>query len=202
MAKQSSDLNSECDREGGQLQPAERPAQPHHLRPGAPTSLQTEYQGNHLGERDSSSPGSPQGPLAPPSSPSPFATRSPLFMFVRRSPLLSRSSSGYFSFDIDRSPAPMNCDKATQTPSPPCQAINHYLSAMGKQEHASRWQSRPIPEDMRPEIWIAQELRRIGDEFNASYCPRRGLLDYQGVNHQIIILRLLHYIVRFIWRMQ
>ncbi|XP_025019988.1 bcl-2-like protein 11 isoform X3 [Python bivittatus] len=131
MAKQSSDLNSECDREGGQLQPAERPAQPHHLRPGAPTSLQTEYQGNHLGERDSSSPGSPQGPLAPPSSPSPFATRSPLFMFVRRSPLLSRSSSGYFSFDIDRSPAPMNCDKATQTPSPPCQAINHYLSAMG-----------------------------------------------------------------------
>uniref|UniRef100_A0A8B9I6Q1 Bcl-x interacting BH3 domain-containing protein n=1 Tax=Anser brachyrhynchus TaxID=132585 RepID=A0A8B9I6Q1_9AVES len=25
----------------------------------------------------------------------------------------------------------------------------------------------------RPEIWIAQELRRIGDEFNASYCPRR-----------------------------
>ncbi|KAM6460978.1 bcl-2-like protein 11 isoform 1-T1 [Liasis olivaceus] len=214
MAKQSSDLNSECDREGGQLQPAERPAQPHHLRPGAPTSLQTEYQGNHLGERDSSSPGSPQGPLAPPSSPSPFATRSPLFMFVRRSPLLSRSSSGYFSFDIDRSPAPMNCDKATQTPSPPCQAINHYLSAMGKQEHASRWQSRPIPEDMRPEIWIAQELRRIGDEFNASYCPRRsrwsiscnrqeiGLLDYQGVNHQIIILRLLHYIIRFIWRMQ
>ncbi|XP_015676417.1 bcl-2-like protein 11 isoform X2 [Protobothrops mucrosquamatus] len=141
MAKQSSDLNSECESEGGQLQPAERPAQPPHLRPGAPTSLQTEYQ--------------------------------------------------------DKSSAPMNCDKATQTPSPPCQAINHYLSAM-----ASRWQSRPIPEDMQPEIWIAQELRRIGDEFNASYCPRRGLLDYQGVNHQIIILRLLHYIVRFIWRMQ
>ncbi|XP_060610463.2 bcl-2-like protein 11 isoform X2 [Anolis sagrei] len=197
MAKQSSDLNSECHREGGQLQPAERPVQPPHLRPGAPTSLQTEYPGNHSGERDVSSPGSPQGPLAPPSSPSPFATRSPLFMFVRRSPLLSRSSSGYFSFDIDRSPAPMSCDKATQTPSPPCQAINHYLSTM-----ASRWQSRPIPEDMRPEIWIAQELRRIGDEFNASHYPRRGFLDYQAVNHQIIILRLLHYIVRFIWRMQ
>ncbi|XP_061481529.1 bcl-2-like protein 11 isoform X2 [Rhineura floridana] len=195
MAKQYSDLNPECDREGGQLQPAERPVQ--HLRPGAPTSLQTEYQGNHSGERDSSSPSSPQGPLAPPSSPSPFATRSPLFMFVRRSPLLSRSSSGYFSFDTDRSPAPMSCDKATQTPSPPCQAFNHYLSAM-----ASRWQSRSIPEDMRPEIWIAQELRRIGDEFNASYCPRRGFLDYQAVNHQIIILRLLHYIVRLIWRMQ
>ncbi|XP_048338120.1 bcl-2-like protein 11 isoform X1 [Sphaerodactylus townsendi] len=203
MAKQFSDLNSECDREGRQLQPAERPSQPQHLRPGAPTSLQTEYQGNHSGERDGSSPGSPQGSLAPPSSPSPFATRSPLFMFVRRSPLLSRSSSGYFSFDIDRSPAPMSCDRATQTPSPPCQAFTHYLSAMGKQDHeASRRQSRSVPEDIQPEIWIAQELRRIGDEFNASYCPRRGFLDYLAVNHQIVILRLLHYIVRLIWRMQ
>ncbi|XP_042104089.1 bcl-2-like protein 11 isoform X7 [Ovis aries] len=72
MAKQPSDVSSECDREGGQLQPAERPPQ---LRPGAPTSLQTERQ--------------------------------------------------------DRSPAPMSCDKSTQTPSPPCQAFNHYLSAMG-----------------------------------------------------------------------
>uniref|UniRef100_A0A8D2MSG8 Bcl-x interacting BH3 domain-containing protein n=1 Tax=Zonotrichia albicollis TaxID=44394 RepID=A0A8D2MSG8_ZONAL len=26
--------------------------------------------------------------------------------------------------------------------------------------------------EVQPEIWIAQELRRIGDEFNASYCPR------------------------------
>ncbi|XP_073647224.1 bcl-2-like protein 11 isoform X5 [Tursiops truncatus] len=72
MAKQPSDVSSECDREGGQLQPAERPPQ---LRPGAPISLQTERQ--------------------------------------------------------DRSPAPMSCDKSTQTPSPPCQAFNHYLSAMG-----------------------------------------------------------------------
>uniref|UniRef100_A0A8C9IIA1 BCL2 like 11 n=1 Tax=Piliocolobus tephrosceles TaxID=591936 RepID=A0A8C9IIA1_9PRIM len=71
MAKQPSDVSSECDREGRQLQPAERPPQ---LRPGAPTSLQTEPQ--------------------------------------------------------DRSPAPMSCDKSTQTPSPPCQAFNHYLSAM------------------------------------------------------------------------
>lgn len=91
----------------------------------------------------------------------------------------------------------MSCDKATQTPSLPCQAFNHYLSSM-----ASRRQTQPIPEDMRPEIWIAQELQRIGDEFNASYCPRRGFLDYPAVNHQIIILRLLHYIVRLIWRMQ
>ncbi|XP_029793700.1 bcl-2-like protein 11 isoform X5 [Suricata suricatta] len=79
MAKQPSDVSSECDREGGQLQPAERPPQ---LRPGAPTSLQTQRQ-------------------------------------------------------------------------------------------ASMRQSQAAPADMRPEIWIAQELRRIGDEFNAYY-PRRG----------------------------
>ncbi|XP_032099635.1 bcl-2-like protein 11 isoform X7 [Sapajus apella] len=168
MAKQPSDVSSECDREGRQLQPAERPPQ---LRPGAPTSLQTEPQGNpegnHGGEGDSCPHGSPQGPLAPPASPGPFATRSPLFIFVRRSSVLSRSSSGYFSFDTDRSPAPMSCDKSTQTPSPTCQAFNHYLSAM-----ASMRQSQAEPAGMRPEIWIAQELRRIGDEFNAYY-PRR-----------------------------
>ncbi|KYO18411.1 bcl-2-like protein 11 isoform B [Alligator mississippiensis] len=144
MAKQPSDLNSKCGSEDRQLQRSERPSQPQPVRPGAPTSIQTQYQGN-----------------------------------------LS-----------DRSPAPMSCDKSTQTPSPPCQAFNHYLSAM-----ASRWQYRSIPEDMQPEIWIAQELRRIGDEFNASYCPRRGFWDNQGVNHQII-LRLLHYIIRLIWRRQ
>ncbi|XP_039385320.1 bcl-2-like protein 11 isoform X7 [Mauremys reevesii] len=145
MAKQPSDLNSECNREGGQFQSIERPSQPQHLRPGAPTSIQTQYQ--------------------------------------------------------DRSPAPMSCDKSTQTPSPPCQAFNHYLSAMGKQDHASRWESPSIREDMQPEIWIAQELRRIGDEFNASYCPRRGFLDNPAVNHQIV-LRLLRYIIRLIWRLQ
>ncbi|XP_011722864.1 bcl-2-like protein 11 isoform X2 [Macaca nemestrina] len=137
MAKQPSDVSSECDREGRQLQPAERPPQ---LRPGAPTSLQTEPQ--------------------------------------------------------DRSPAPMSCDKSTQTPSPPCQAFNHYLSAM-----ASRRQAEPA--DMRPEIRIAQELRRIGDEFNAYYARRVFLNNYQAAEDhpQMVILRLLRYIVRLVWRM-
>ncbi|KAI5251220.1 Bcl-2-Like Protein 11 [Manis pentadactyla] len=134
MAKQPSDVSSECDREGGQLQPAERPPQ---LRPGALIPLQTEPQ--------------------------------------------------------DRSPAPMSCDKSTQTPSPPCQAFNHYLSAM-----ASMRQSQAVPADMRPEIWIAQELRRIGDEFNAYYPRRVFLNNYQAAeaHPQMIILRLLRYIVR------
>ncbi|XP_021780880.2 bcl-2-like protein 11 isoform X5 [Papio anubis] len=107
MAKQPSDVSSECDREGRQLQPAERPPQ---LRPGAPTSLQTEPQ-------------------------------------------------------------------------------------------ASRRQAEPA--DMRPEIRIAQELRRIGDEFNAYYARRVFLNNYQAAEDhpQMVILRLLRYIVRLVWRM-
>ncbi|XP_064428270.1 bcl-2-like protein 11 isoform X9 [Mirounga angustirostris] len=110
MAKQPSDVSSECDREGGQLQPAERPPQ---LRPGAPTSLQTEQQ-------------------------------------------------------------------------------------------ASMRRSQAVPADTRPEIWIAQELRRIGDEFNAYYPRRVFLNNYQAAeaHPQMIILRLLRYIIRLVWRLQ
>lgn len=41
-------------------------------------------------------------------------------------------------------------------------------------------QSPALPMDLRPEIWIAQELRRIGDEFNAYY-PRRVTMFYLPV---------------------
>ncbi|XP_045406045.1 bcl-2-like protein 11 isoform X5 [Lemur catta] len=107
MAKQPSDVGSECDREGGRLQPVERPPQ---LRPGAPTSLQTEPQ-------------------------------------------------------------------------------------------ASMRQFQAEPADMRPEIWIAQELRRIGDEFNAYYPRRVFLNNYQEAEDlpQMVILRLLRYLVRLVW---
>ncbi|XP_066233798.1 bcl-2-like protein 11 isoform X7 [Saccopteryx leptura] len=139
MAKQPSDVSSECDREGGQLQPTERPPQ---LRPGAPTSVQIEQQ--------------------------------------------------------DRSPAPMSCDKSTQTPSPPCQAFNHYLNAMAMRPFQA------LPADLRPEMWIAQELRRIGDEFNAYYPRRVFLNNYLGAeaHPQMVFLRLLRYILRLVWRMQ
>ncbi|XP_030346366.1 bcl-2-like protein 11 [Strigops habroptila] len=182
MAKQPPEVKAQRDGDGG-----EGPGPAAQLRPGAPAALP--------GSAATATAGPP--PRGPPASPGPFATRSPLFIFVRRSPLLSRSSSGYFSFDAERSPAPLSCDKATQTPSPPCQALSHCLSAM-----ASRWQSPSRAEDLQPEIWIAQELRRIGDEFNASYCPRRGFLDNQAGNPQVVILRLLRYIIRLIWRMQ
>ncbi|XP_045684684.1 bcl-2-like protein 11 isoform X8 [Phyllostomus hastatus] len=110
MAKQPSDVNSKCNREGGQLQPAERPPQ---LRPGAPTSVHIETQ-------------------------------------------------------------------------------------------ASMRQSQALPADLRPEMWIAQELRRIGDEFNAYYPRRVFLNNYQAAeaHPQMVILRLLRYILRLVWRMQ
>ncbi|XP_041418259.1 BCL2 like 11 L homeolog isoform X7 [Xenopus laevis] len=39
---------------------------------------------------------------------------------------------------------------------------------------SSPFQAARNPVDqMTPELWIAQELRRIGDEFNASFTPRR-----------------------------
>ncbi|XP_035177540.1 bcl-2-like protein 11 isoform X2 [Oxyura jamaicensis] len=245
MAKQPPEAKAQRGRQAGRLPPAEGPGPAAQLRPGAPAALPglpaaaaSSSSSSSFSSPSSSaaarpvSPGSSPRAPPPPASPGPFATRSPLFIFVRRSPLLSRSSSGYFSFEAERSPAPMSCDKATQTPSPPCQAVSHYLSAM-----ASRWRSHSLAEEIQPEIWIAQELRRIGDEFNASYCPRRsiyssfsssvgrrvrsrgtgddmlttrifihppqlGFLDNHVGNPQVIILRLLHYIIRLIWRMQ
>uniref|UniRef100_A0A8D2MQT6 Uncharacterized protein n=1 Tax=Zonotrichia albicollis TaxID=44394 RepID=A0A8D2MQT6_ZONAL len=118
MAKQPPEVKARRDGEGGRLPAAEGPGPGAQLRPGAPAALPGA--------------GAVSAARGPPASPGPFATRSPLFIFVRRSPLLPRSSSGYFSFEAERSPAPLSCDKATQTPSPPCQALSHCLSAMGK----------------------------------------------------------------------
>ncbi|KAM5253569.1 bcl-2-like protein 11 isoform 9-T14 [Hipposideros larvatus] len=65
-------------------------------------------------------------------------------------------------------------------------------------------QPQDFPVDLRPEIWIAQELRRIGDEFNACYPQRVFLNNYRaaGAHPQMVILRLLRYILRLLWRMQ
>lgn len=190
MAKPPSDLKSVC--ESGERDHRRPPPRSRRLASVAPPSLQNLPPGNVLGSGD------PFSPPGLPSSPGPFATRSPLFMFMRGSSVLSNSSSGYFS-ETDRSPVPLSCDKSTQTPSPPCQALNHFLCAM-----ASRSPSPSLPENMRPEIWIAHELRRIGDEFNASYHPRRGFLGGQpGVaDYHVVILHMLRYILRLVWRMQ
>ncbi|XP_069810256.1 bcl-2-like protein 11 [Dendropsophus ebraccatus] len=190
MAKQPPLLNPGCSG-GDQIQPSNRRTPHRPLRTGAPTSLTSP----HSDEGGSCQASAPWGSGLSPYSPN-FANRSPHCMLVRGTSLVSKTSSGYFSFEV--SPAPVYCDKATQTPSPPCQAVNHYLSVM-----AAR--NLNVLEDIRPEILIARELRRIGDEFHALYNPmegfhnnRHGFVD----NGQVIILRVLHYIIRLIWRMQ
>ncbi|XP_044145566.1 bcl-2-like protein 11 isoform X1 [Bufo gargarizans] len=189
MAKQPP-LNLGCSG-GDQSQPASRRTPHRPLRTGAPTSLASPFPSPHSDE-GGCCPSTPWGHSLSPYSPSSFANRSPLCMLVRGSSLVSKTSSGYFSFEV--SPAPVYCDKATQTPSPPCQAFNHFLSVMA---------ARPINhrEETRPEIAIAHELRRIGDEFNALHNPG-GFHNRQGFVNNVIILRVLHYIIRLIWRMQ
>uniref|UniRef100_A0A8C5QSK2 BCL2 like 11 n=1 Tax=Leptobrachium leishanense TaxID=445787 RepID=A0A8C5QSK2_9ANUR len=194
MAKQPSVLSP--DSESGDtdnLQSTSSRPTPHcPLRRGAPTSLNSPFQGSLSNEGGSSSASTPWGTSIPPYSPNSITSRSPHCMLLRRQSLVS---SGYFSFDI--SPAPLSCDKATQTPSPPCQAVNHLLSAMAAARH-------PIElHNMSPEIWIAHELRRIGDEFNAAFAHRRGFPNNRPrAAEQVVILRVLRFLVRLIWRMQ
>ncbi|XP_018117601.1 BCL2 like 11 L homeolog isoform X8 [Xenopus laevis] len=70
---------------------------------------------------------------------------------------------------------------------------------------SSPFQAARNPVDqMTPELWIAQELRRIGDEFNASFTPRRGIFNHPPrplENDQVIILRVLRFIIRLILRL-
>ncbi|KAG9484071.1 bcl-2-like protein 11 [Eleutherodactylus coqui] len=193
MAKQPPLLNPGCSG-GDQIQPANRRSPHRPLRTGAPTSLACPFQSPHSDEGGSCPASTPWGPSSSPYSPSSFANRSPLYTVVRGSSLVSKTSSGYFSFEVS---PPVHCDKATQTPSLPCQAFNHYLSVMAS-SNISHF------EEMRAEIWIARELRRFGDEFNALYNPGGIPINPPGipVNRQVIILRVLHYIIRLIWRMQ
>uniref|UniRef100_A0A8C9VIN6 Bcl-x interacting BH3 domain-containing protein n=1 Tax=Scleropages formosus TaxID=113540 RepID=A0A8C9VIN6_SCLFO len=93
---------------------------------------------------------------------------------------LSTSSSGYHSLDYDSLPSSplMTDNKATQTPSPSSQAIAHAQERISRAHDAlpddemqpalNRFRPRSLsmPVDMRPEVLVAQELRRIGDELN------------------------------------
>ncbi|XP_046885553.1 bcl-2-like protein 11 [Hypomesus transpacificus] len=110
-----------------------------------------------------------------------------LLVFHSRSPMfrpLSRSSSGYFSFDSDSLPSSplLKHNKSTQTPSPSSQVITHALQRMSNASDTGRdyetWPSparpyRPHPAppegDMQgradEERRIGQELQRIGDDF-------------------------------------
>ncbi|KAM4770783.1 bcl-2-like protein 11 [Rhinophrynus dorsalis] len=197
MAKQPSVLNPECDSgEGGQLQSTSRHNPHRPLRRGAPTSLNSPFQGVPSDAGGSSTASTPWGSTISPYSPSPFANRSPHCILVRGSSLVSKTSSGYFSFEV--SPVTLSCDKSTQTPNLHCQVVNHFLHTMAARNFNG-------PDDMSPEIFIARELRRIGDEFQALHNPRRGVFGNPPRipdNHHVIILRVLRFIIRLIWRMQ
>ncbi|XP_034754755.1 bcl-2-like protein 11 isoform X2 [Etheostoma cragini] len=96
-----------------------------------------------------------------------------------------RASSGYYSSEGDSLPSsplslsPVTADRATQTPSPTGQVMNHALQRMagaqdgGPTTHQQHGQSlspsstrqRNAAGDMQAEA-IGRELRRIGDDFN------------------------------------
>ncbi|XP_072356182.1 bcl-2-like protein 11 isoform X4 [Scyliorhinus torazame] len=120
-----------------------------------------------------------------------FVTTCPLFNInflrgphssVAPSSRSSRLSSGCYSLDTDsgQMTKPTSCDKATQTPSPTCQTIYHAQHALAQAQHLQireriqpstgiQESSPSVPMDVRPEVWIGQELRRIGDDFNSHF---------------------------------
>ncbi|KAG5266929.1 hypothetical protein AALO_G00237880 [Alosa alosa] len=115
---------------------------------------------------------------------------------------VSNSSSGYVSSDsVPSSPLTPSCrpNKSTQTPSLSSQVITHAMHSLSQTQHSGPshelW-SVPLPlcrahltatsvGDMQPEE-IAQELRRIGDEFDHLYF--RGAP--AGGNGQAVLARL------------
>ncbi|XP_067841195.1 bcl-2-like protein 11 isoform X2 [Heptranchias perlo] len=119
-----------------------------------------------------------------------FVTTCPLFNInilrgphspITPSSRSSRLSSGCYSLDTDsgQMTKPTSCDKSTQTPSPACQAIYHAQHALAQAQRSqtrgieriqpSQEGSQSVPMDVQPEVWIGQELRRIGDDFNSFY---------------------------------
>ncbi|XP_013860632.1 bcl-2-like protein 11 [Austrofundulus limnaeus] len=130
--------------------------------------------------------GEPDSALCSPRTPAGldvFRRRS-IFRFPRR------SSSGYFSFDGDAAPSsplspnPVTADKATQTPSPTGQVMNHALQRMAVEQgggpgthrlHGSNPSSTRVQNasrDMQAETF-GRQLRTIGDEYNRLLLLRR-----------------------------
>ncbi|KAI4871489.1 hypothetical protein NFI96_019584 [Prochilodus magdalenae] len=122
-----------------------------------------------------------RGGISMPNSLLGYQSRSPLFR------TLSRSSSGYFSFDSEPGSPLVTHSASTQTPSPSGQVIIHALQriseARGDGQSYDLWPHDHYPPhgaasagDMRAESYVAQELRRIGDEFNQLYFQGVSLL--------------------------
>lgn len=77
----------------------------------------------------------------------------------------SRSSSGYFSDSVPGSPLMPNISEAQDDQNDEVWFAEH------SPQHAQM--AAPVG-SMRPETAVAQELRRIGDEFNRLYCQGAG----------------------------
>ncbi|KAB5581996.1 hypothetical protein PHYPO_G00182090 [Pangasianodon hypophthalmus] len=154
------------------------------------------------------------GIAAVPNSRVAYQSRSPVFR------TLSRSSSGYFSFDSEPSSPLITHSTATQTPSPSSQVITHALQRISEARGDARahelWPAlhnhypphgAASAGDMQPESYVAQELRRIGDEFNQLYFHEAerngGAAPQQAQNEPAIMLwvglligRLLQFLLR------
>uniref|UniRef100_UPI0037E92666 bcl-2-like protein 11 isoform X2 n=1 Tax=Semicossyphus pulcher TaxID=241346 RepID=UPI0037E92666 len=171
------------------------PSRPPSQLDGSPTVTETEGTGgdppqtsrsDNDGERSFGHPDSTGGGGGEPDLPSrgrpkPVSPVDSLGVFQKRSifHLPRRASSGYFSSDGDSlpssplSPRPLTADKATQTPSPTAQVMQHALQAHGGGPRTHQQYgpsvSSPRPRnaagDMQAEA-IGRELRRIGDDFN------------------------------------
>ncbi|XP_035029153.1 bcl-2-like protein 11 [Hippoglossus stenolepis] len=153
---------------------------------GAPAQTSRSKNNNSSSSSDTGSSGGGGEPLSPARCRSSSSVDS-LDVFQKRSIFTSprRHSSGYFSFDSDSlpstplSPRPVTADRATQTPSPSGQAMNHALQRMaeahgggpgtrrlvGSSPSPSSMLQRDAAEEMQEEA-VGQELRRIGDDYN------------------------------------
>ncbi|KAM9727701.1 bcl-2-like protein 11 isoform 2-T2 [Menidia menidia] len=137
---------------------------------------------------------------------SPSCSRNPAAFGVFRngplSSLLRRSSSGYFSYDSGSlpssplSPKPATANKATQTPSPASQVLNHALQRMAEElrplgfhresapcSFPRRRRARPssggLPMAEVMPIAFGQQLRAIGDDYNQLLMQRRAVRQRQ-----------------------
>ncbi|XP_062851515.1 bcl-2-like protein 11 [Trichomycterus rosablanca] len=137
-----------------------------------------------------------------------------LLVYQSRSPLfrtLSRSSSGYFSFDSEPSSPLITTSTGTQTPSPSSQVITHALQriseAQGAAQNYELWptlhnhyppQGAASEGDMHAELYVAQELRRIGDEFNRLYFQRAGRIGgaHQPAHNEPAVMLWLRLLIR------
>ncbi|XP_072533603.1 bcl-2-like protein 11 [Salminus brasiliensis] len=142
---------------------------------GGTVSRAEQYEQPEPGEGDQV-----RGGITMPNSLLGYQSRSPLFR------TFSRSSSGYFSFDSEPSSPLMTHSTSTQTPSPSSQVIIHAMQRISETQGDGRsYELWPVRNhypphgaasagDMRAESYVAQELRRIGDEFNELYFRGAG----------------------------